>query len=1517
MKKSIFRIGKKSLSVIIALIMVFSMTLVGVVNVNAVGAVNSVFSAGDKIYYDFSATTATACNYSGDNWQWEYASSIPDNGIIEVQLTSELNLNNHINQSLCKTNVDNWAYTIKLTSMPQDGQNMVKVSADAKSYVWATYDGSTGGGINSAVYKLHGNYNGVYSWDTPVGSATTATEVTADGTYKFEITSAGTGSNANGNAWFRVFADSVEYTTASGVDTSVADTSFESPLSSSIGANGAFFFTPVSGQTYYVCVKATSDTDPTPLVWLESGSVTPTEKSYYIGGRFRIKNSLGEYIYTYTDSDSYAWDVDSQTMQLTDSDGDGIYTLNTYSTLAELSETVTLDYSGTQQQVPNYFMIHTGNGNTDEWYGKTGAEFTDSTTSVVLDVLSAGASTDNNNGLVRFNSLSSSGNVVIKYVPATHTLSYEIDSSQSTTGQYTITDNSVSGTVSLTAKADGKTENTADAEDTVTVTAVPSKDFFVCTGIKVEADDGSEITANGSGNTYTFTMPAQNVTITASYAYNKAAYITSAVDGLWVDVNPASNDSVSTLIKWNNYYGAKHAATNPYTFYLPKNAPLNGATVYNGYDSVVTVAGTQIQPNSSASVNLVIGDNTVSGAYNGNLKVMQGSTDAMFLYTTDGKGTEYPLPTADMYTDPRATGTKDDVKAKGGDCVTMDNSSSGEFSVAMLLEQIKGRGNSSWEASQQLFGKYAYNMKLDSKTNLLGMDTAESSGAKSWCLLANNADESMLRNTLTFDLANALGLPYTPEYRFVDIYDNGEYMGQYLITEKVDVGSSKLIKGEAFDDINEDAVGEVNETTVGGTYSYGGQTYQMQYANVSADGNTSTIPYDNTGTYLLEFEIVDRYTAEASWFISPKGQHVVVKSPEFATKEQVEYIAQKYAEMEAMVYGDSYTLDELSAKMDVDSFAKVYLVQELSSNLDSAATSYYVMYDCSASAPKFVASPVWDYDWAYGQYTNENGYGVTKYEANSNTPLVSDNPEAWYAKNKSIDNSETPYTDYNLQSKLANNYEFQKVIKKTWNGTSSQEGCYELIQTYYSDGGKIDNWYNQISASVQMNETRWGFIASDPMLTWGSKDTGATHSDAVNYLKNTWTKTRAQWLDTQFASYPDYDLVAAPTITAADSQGSALPSSVEEGTTIVITATSADTVDTYQLFDGETMVEENATGRFEITDAAVGMHTYTVKAVVDGAVSEASNAISVTVTEKAPSFTVSLKSDYSSVIAGDQFTLTATVSPSAGAYTYEYFVSTSSDGSGAQSLGAASDKNTLTVTSESQGTYYYYVVVSLDGEMISSNIVSVSVTASVGVHEVTIYFKAPSALSYAPYISLNGEAPVAMTKDLYLGQDYSGSLKMYQFKATLTIDSSKQNTLTFTTKKTSVNASITDRFSLDTYYLAVDNLMTGTEVVDLTSQPEYIRNFYYTAIHMVYTADKPTDKTLGFTNIDGVRYKMGSYITENGVENMSIKSATEAQMIQVSMSNASDLQYALLDVNLDGVVDVRDATLIQKALISN
>ena len=129
-----------------------------------------------------------------------------------------------------------------------------------------------------------------------------------------------------------------------------------------------------------------------------------------------------------------------------------------------------------------------------------------------------------------------------------------------------------------------------------------------------------------------------------------------------------------------------------------------------------------------------------------------------------------------------------------------------------------------------------------------------------------------------------------------------------------------------------------------------------------------------------------------------------------------------------------------------------------------------------------------------------------------------------------------------------------------------------------------------------------------------------------------------------------------------------------------------------------------------------------------------------------------------------------------------------------------------------------------------------------------------------------------------------------------------------------------DNFVYNEYYLAVDNLMLGTEVVDLTefsgdAEKEHILNFYHSATNTVYSG-VGTDKTLGFTNIGGTRYKMGTLVDNNGVATFSIRSATTMQMLSAQLTTVSKTQQALLDVNLDGRVDVKDATLMQRALVS-
>ncbi len=84
--------------------------------------------------------------------------------------------------------------------------------------------------------------------------------------------------------------------------------------------------------------------------------------------------------------------------------------------------------------------------------------------------------------------------------------------------------------------------------------------------------------------------------------------------------------------------------------------------------------------------------------------------------------------------------------------------------------------------------KDSYRLKFESKTQLL------SSGKfKQWVLLANDDDPTMMRNALAKEMGDALGLPFTPGYQFVDLYVNDNYMGTYQVTDRIKVESGRAL----------------------------------------------------------------------------------------------------------------------------------------------------------------------------------------------------------------------------------------------------------------------------------------------------------------------------------------------------------------------------------------------------------------------------------------------------------------------------------------------------------------------------------------------------------------------------------------------------------------------------------------------------------------------------------------------------------------------------------------------------
>lgn len=1472
MKTKISRIGKKSLSVIIALMMIVSTMLVGMVSASAVGAYdNGKFKKGDKIYFNFGATGATEVNilnsgYPDKDYYSKSELSALTNKTVECTLTKDLDLSKYT-ERLYGLNNGGWYHHPNNTSkLPSDGQNMVVVAPDGKSYTWSTYSGST---TNEYTVTYGSNNDSLGTVTATVVSGTKVVENT-----EVTFTATPTGSNEF-KGWYSNPSCTTEI---SGADQ--------------------------SSTTYTKTVTA-----PTNVYAKFTSTATPTT-TYYLGGRI-VQNGTSD-----------AWiPKDNTNYPFIATETPGLYKYVSSQTPAVWSQT--------RNNLKQYFYVHTGKDNS--WYGNSGttpAELTSANQELSLAPIAYSQDT-NEQYLTYINSTDTTGNVIF-YLDTNNgmKLYYEVEGGSTTKGAFEIKDKTaVNG--SLSFSAEGKTAGTADAGNTVNVKAKPYAGF-TCSGITVTYTDTTTkakvtIPATGSGNSYEFVVPSdltttvvknKEISVAATFTLDKAAYIASQGDGLWIDVAPNENDSTATLIKWNNYSGNnQNTNTNPYTFYVPKNVDLKNAKVYNGFDSAVKLNGVSIPANSCNTETLSL---TAGTTYNnGNddntytVKVMQGSTDAMFLYTTNKNGDADSLPTKID----NSLNSKSTVEKSGGSCKTMTDTTdtAKQFSAAMALDSVKGRGNSSWEASYKLFGKYAFNMKLSSATSLFNLPKS-----KSFCLLANNADDAMMRNAYIYQLAKDIGLHDSPEFEFVDIYDNGEYMGAYLITEKVDVASKdKLIKGNSIDKLNEDAGAKFDETN----HERGYASYASDNT-VDLDKNAEFVKkYQTTGTYLLEFEIDERYLDEISWFISTEGQHVVVKNPEFATKGEVEFIKNKFNEMEALVYADTIDLEALSKVMDLDSFARMYLIQEFSANLDSAATSYYITYDCSKGL--FVASPVWDYDWALGQ---NNGSKKSK----SGQDLYSKDATKWFAKEKAMGDG-TQSGSYSLQSKLATDSNFQTVIKKVWNGKNN-DGFYAKVQEYYKTDGYLDTWKNQISKSVNMNETRWGFIANNPLRgsAWSYASTNTTNFNgktgfegAVAFLKGTsnsgWSKNRVDnLLNNGINAYGNYTQIATPTLTAYAADGTTpLEGEVTAGDTYVLKADTSEIYVDYVLYDGETKVDENSDGVFTISNATAGIHSYTVKTVYNTTNEKTSSAVPVTVSGTVSITDVSISTPKTQVNVDEEFTLTATASPNGlTGVTYTFY----KDGTAIPEATNITS-NTYKTKFTAEGTAVYKVKATLNDKTVESETVTVTAKTASVKQDVTIYFKTATAPAYAPSVSFDGGNVTAMTKSSELGKDYSGALTFAWYSVEIqNVDTTKTHKLTFTSKRTKLNATWNGTLTTNSYFTA-DNLMNGTVAVNLTDKGEAERNFFYSATNMVYDSADAKNKTLGFTFVGKARVKMGTVVNvSNGtvtpVSAPTVKSATYIQMVNASMITVSSLQSELYDVNFDGKVDIKDATYIQYALAS-
>ena len=234
-----------------------------------------------------------------------------------------------------------------------------------------------------------------------------------------------------------------------------------------------------------------------------------------------------------------------------------------------------------------------------------------------------------------------------------------------------------------------------------------------------------------------------------------------------------------------------------------------------------------------------------------------------------------------------------------------------------MTTDIRGRGNSTWNMA-----KKPYRIKLGSKTNLLNLPAKE----KNWVLLANYADKTLIRNAVAFKISNIIGLKFSPSARFVDLTLNDQFLGNYMITDQMEVNPLRV--------------------------------------DIDIPLATDTLQPSISGGYFLE---IDGFAAsEPVWFTTGKGLKITVKTPDSdkIVPAQLNYIKNYIADFENRLFSVNYKdpITGYRAKVDTTSLINWYLGCELTGNSDSFWSTY--IYKKRAD-DRLYFGPMWDYDIAF------------------------------------------------------------------------------------------------------------------------------------------------------------------------------------------------------------------------------------------------------------------------------------------------------------------------------------------------------------------------------------------------------------------------------------------------------------------------------------------------------------------------------------------------------------------------
>ena len=362
-------------------------------------------------------------------------------------------------------------------------------------------------------------------------------------------------------------------------------------------------------------------------------------------------------------------------------------------------------------------------------------------------------------------------------------------------------------------------------------------------------------------------------------------------------------------------------------------------------------------------------------------------------------------------------------------------------------EGIKGRGNTSWSMP-----KKGYNIKFDKKQSFFNLPAS-----KKWCINANYADKTLLRNKFASLLGNEIfNSEWNPTFINLDVVMNGEYMGNYTFMEKNVIGDGRI-------DIQD--ISDCTEKKIS----------KGDYTDQNGDGKIDL--YD--GGFVIEID--NRMDAEFT-FRTSKSIPISLKDPDEVSVDIQEHIKHIVQQAEDALFADNYTdeNDGWRKYFDEESVIDWYLINEFAFNRDAPHNSSIYKYYSSIDG-KLHFGPLWDFDLGFGN-DGENG---------TNIYSLGDPTVWWVIRGYWI-------------VRMFEDPVFLNNIKRRWNEKKS-----ELFTFINSNLQRLAD-DNVLSAIVNFQE--WPILGKYVWPNAVGFENRKTYQSEIDYMKN-WLNERYTWLD--------------------------------------------------------------------------------------------------------------------------------------------------------------------------------------------------------------------------------------------------------------------------------------------------------------------------------------------------------------------------------------------------------------------